>query len=93
MNNNYLYQLTLRHTKKGNNTMNNNNNNNESFRGVMDKAREYQMSEIGNFVNQVKYTSECNDCAFGMSFVEEIIDYCMNECPAGRRNMEVLDHE
>ena len=89
MNNNYLYQLTLRHTKKGNNTM---NNNNESFRGVMDKARE-QLSDIGNSVNQVKHTSECNDCAFGMSFVEEIIDYCMNECPAGRRNMEVLDNE
>ena len=74
MDNNYLYQLTLRH---GGNTM---------------KENTYEMSEIGNYVSQLKYTSECNDCAFGMSFVEEIIDYCMNECPAGRRNMEVLDH-
>lgn len=56
------------------------------------KQDTYEMSDIGNFVNQVKYTSECNDCAFGMSFVNEIIDYCLNECPAGRRNMEVLDH-
>ena len=57
------------------------------------KENTYEMSEIGNFVNQVKYTSECNECAFGMSFVEEIIDYCLNECPAGRRNMEVNDNE
>ena len=57
------------------------------------KENTYEMSEIGRYVSQVKYTSECNDCAFGMSFVEEIIDYCLNECPAGRRNMEVLDHE
>ena len=58
---------------------------------TMKQDNTYEMSEIGNYVSQVKYTSECNDCAFGMSFVEEIIDYCMNECPAGRRNMEVLD--
>ena len=53
------------------------------------KQQDHEMSEIGKYVSQVKYTSECNECAFGMSFVEEIIDYCLNECPAGRRNMEV----
>ena len=75
MMNNNLYQLTLRHGKEN----------------AMKQDSNYEMSEIGKFVNQLKYTSECNDCAFGNSFVEEIIDYCLNECPAGRRNMEVLD--
>ena len=75
--NSNLYQLTLRHTKKGNNTMNN-----KSFRGIMDKAREYQVSELGKIVG-----NECLDCPFNMSFKTEIVDYCLNECYGGRRDM------
>jgi len=91
--NSNLYQLTLRHTKKGNNTMNPNKYsdpdfldekpmNNKSFRSIMDKAREYQVSELGKIVG-----NECLDCPFNMSFKTEIVDYCLNECYGGRRDM------
>ena len=32
-------------------------------------------------------SNECLDCPFNMSFREEIVDYCLNECPGGRRDM------
>ena len=38
--------------------------------------------------------NECLECPFNMSFREEIVDYCLNECPGGRRDMvNVVDSE
>ena len=41
----------------------------------------YEMSTLGKIVG-----NECLECPFNMSFKEEIIDYCLNECPGGRRD-------
>ena len=67
--NSNLYQLTLRHTEKGNNTMKQDNTT-------------YEMSELGKEIG-----NECLDCPFNMSFKTEIVDYCLNECYGGRRDM------
>ena len=37
-------------------------------------------------------SNECLDCPFNMSFREEIVDYCLNECPGGRRD-KAIDNE
>jgi len=44
----------------------------------------YEVSELGKTVG-----NECLDCPFNMSFKTEIVDYCLNECYGGRRDMEV----
>ena len=40
------------------------------------------IKEVGN---------ECLDCPFNMSLREDIVDYCLNECPGGRRDMVNTD--
>jgi hypothetical protein len=52
-----------------------------------------EMSAIGKYVSQTKFTSECLECPFNMSFKSEVIDYCLHECPAGRRNLEKMEGE
>ena len=47
----------------------------------------YEMSELGKEIG-----NECLDCPFNMSFKTEIVDYCLNECYGGRRDM-VDDNE
>ena len=46
------------------------------------KQDTYEMSELGKEVG-----NECLDCPFNMSFRTEIVDYCLNECHGGRRDM------
>ena len=46
------------------------------------KQDTYEMSELGKEVG-----NECLDCPFNMSFRTEIVDYCLNECYGGRRDM------
>ena len=46
------------------------------------KQQDHEMSELGKIVG-----NECLDCPFNMSFKTEIVDYCLNECYGGRRDM------
>ena len=55
-------------------------------KNMIKKNETYEMSDIGKLVN-----NECLECPFNMSFREEIIDYCLNECPGGRRDMVLKD--
>jgi len=69
-----LYQLTLRH---GSNNLQYGGNNT-----MKQDNTTYEMSELGKEVG-----NECLDCPFNMSFKTEIVDYCLNECYGGRRDM------
>ena len=48
---------------------------------TMKQDNTYEMSELGKEVG-----NECLECPFNMSFRTEIVDYCLNECPGGRRD-------
>ena len=72
-----LYKLSLRHGGK-----NMIKREEKTYEMLVTPLLFLYRSDIGKLVN-----NECLECPFNMSFREEIIDYCLNECPGGRRDM------
>jgi hypothetical protein len=47
------------------------------------------MKSVKELSNELvkEVNNKCLDCPFNMSLREEIMDYCLNECPGGRRDL------